>query len=142
MIQVTPTIAIDENEIQEEFIRASGPGGQNVNKVATAVQLRFDVAHSPSLPDDVRKRLISLVRGHITERGILIIDARRFRTQAVNRQDAVNRLVDFIRKAAQKPRIRYKTKPTFASKRHRLENKFHRARAKQLRRSTPETPEG
>ncbi len=142
MIQVTPSIAIDENEIQEEFIRASGPGGQNVNKVATAVQLRFDVAHSPSLSDDVRKRLISLARGHITEQGVLIIDARLFRTQAANRQDAINRLVVFIRKAAQKPQIRYKTKPTLASRRHRLENKIHHARTKQLRRSTPEAPDG
>ena len=140
MIQITPAIAIDENEIREEFIRASGPGGQNVNKVNTAVQLRFDVTHSPSLPEDVRKRLISLARGYITGQGVLIIDARRFRTQAANRQDAINRLIELIRKAAQKPRIRYKTKPTLASKRRRLENKSHHAMTKQLRRS--EAPDG
>ena len=114
MIQVTPAIAIDEGEIQEEFIRASGPGGQNVNKVATAVQLRFDVAHSPSLPDDVRQRLVRLAGRRMTEEGVLIIEARRFRTQARNRQDAVDRLVALIRKAAEKPISRRKTSPTAA----------------------------
>jgi len=142
MIQITPNIAIEENEIHEEFIRASGPGGQNVNKVNTAVQLRFDVAQTHSLPDDVRERLSSLARGHITEQGILIIDARRFRTQEANRRDAISRLVELIRKAAQKPRIRFKTKPTLASKERRLENKVQHARTKQLRRSTPDAPEG
>jgi len=94
MIQVTPAIAIGENELQEEFIRASGPGGQNVNKVSTAVRLRFDVANSRSLPEEVRIRLISLAGNQITEDGILIIDARRFRTQGRNREDATNRLVE------------------------------------------------
>jgi ribosome-associated protein len=140
MIQVTPGIAIAENEIQEEFIRAAGPGGQNVNKVATAVQLRFDVGHSPSLPEDVRRRLMSLARGYLTEQGVIIIAARRYRTQAANRQDALSRLIEFIRQAARKPRIRYKTKPTLASKKRRLENKIHRTKTKQLRR--PEAPEG
>lgn len=135
MIQITPAIAIDEGEIQEEFIRASGPGGQNVNKVATAVQLRFDVAHSPSLPDDVRQRLVRLAGRRMTEEGVLIIEARRFRTQARNRQDAVDRLVALIRKAAEKPRSRQKTSPTPTSKRQRLEAKRHRGEIKRLRRS-------
>ncbi len=142
MIQVTPTIAIDESEIQEEFIRASGPGGQNVNKVATAVQLRFDVANSRSLSDDVRERLIWLARGRITEKGVLIIDARRFRNQGANREDAVERLVDLIRKAAQKPKVRYKTRPTLGSKMRRLETKDRRAETKHLRRSMPEATDG
>jgi ribosome-associated protein len=102
MIRVTGTITIDEEEIHQQFIRASGPGGQNVNKVATAVQLRFDVAHSPSLPEDVRERLTRLAGKRLTKEGYLIIDARRFRTQEQNRQDSVARLVALIRQAAQR----------------------------------------
>jgi ribosome-associated protein len=135
MIPVTPRLSIDENEIQEAFIRASGPGGQNVNKVATAVQLRFDVARSPSLPADVRDRLIRLAGKKMTEGGVLLIEARRFRTQARNRQDALDRLIRLIRKAAEKPRIRRKTRPTLASKRRRMENKRRRGEAKRLRHS-------
>ncbi len=133
MIHITSTIAIDESQIQQEFIRTSGPGGQNVNKVATAVQLRFDVAHSPSLPDDVRNRLVSLAGRRVTKEGILIIDARRFRTQEQNRKDAIDRLVDLVRDAAQRPKIRRKTRSTLASKMRQLENKRHRAETKRMR---------
>ena len=142
MIQVTRTISIEENEIRQEFIQASGPGGQNVNKVATAVQLRFNVANSPSLPDEVRERLLSLTRRRITKEGVLVIDARRFRTQGANRQDAMERLVGLIRKAAQKRRIRRKTRPTLGSKMRRLEAKRRRAQTKRLRSQIPEAADG
>ena len=134
MIYVTPDISIDEREIQEDFIRASGPGGQNVNKVATAVQIRFHVGNSPSLPDDVRRRLLRLAGRRVTEDGLLIIHARRFRTQKQNRQDAIDRLVELIRKASKKPRPRRKTTPTHASRRRRLEAKRRHSRTKSLRR--------
>jgi len=133
MIQITSSIAIDESEIKEEFIRSSGPGGQNVNKVATTVQLRFDVANSPSIPDEVRERLISLARNRITEDGVLIINARRFRTQGRNRQDAIERLAGLIRRAAEKPRSRRKTRPTLTSKVRRLDGKHYHAKKKKSR---------
>jgi len=137
MIQVTPTLALDESELTLEFIRASGPGGQNVNKVATAVQLRFDVANSPSLTDDVRERLIRLAGRRMTKDGVLIIEARRFRTQEQNQQDAIERLVELVRQAAKKPRVRRRTRPTLASRRRRLEAKRRRSEKKRLRRSDP-----
>ena len=134
MIRITRNIAIDEREIQEDFVRASGPGGQNINKVATAVQLRFNVADSPSLPEDVRERLLRLGGKRVTEDGILIIDARRFRTQMRNREDAMDRLKALIRKAAFRPKSRQKTKPTRASREKRLNTKRHRSHTKQTRR--------
>ena len=134
MIRVTKDISLDEDEIKEEFIRSSGPGGQNVNKVATAVQLRFDVANSPSLPDDVRKRIVTIAGKRVTEDGVLIISARRYRSQDKNRKDASDRLLQLIRRAAMKPKIRRKTKPTIVSKQKRLESKRHRGLIKKSRR--------
>jgi ribosome-associated protein len=133
MIRINRDISINEREIGEEFIRSSGPGGQNVNKVATGVQLRFDVRNSPSLTDEVRQRLVKTAGRRMTMRGVLVIKAVRFRTQERNRQDALTRLKDLIRKAAQKPKKRRKTRPTAASKKKRLETKRRRGKAKGLR---------
>jgi ribosome-associated protein len=133
MLVVTPDIAIDEREIHEEFVRSSGPGGQNVNKVATAVKLRFNVAKSPSLPQPVRERLVRLAGKKITRDGVLIIDARRFRTQERNRKDAIERLLQLIRRAARKPKPRFKTKPSLASREKRLEKKRRRSTVKHRR---------
>ena len=133
MIEITPTLAIDESEVDLSFVQASGPGGQNVNKAATAVQLRFDVAGSPSLPEDVRQRLIHLAGKRITSDGVLVIDARQFRTQERNRQDALERLVELIQQAARQPRKRAKTQPSLRAKRRRLEQKRRRSQVKHLR---------
>lgn len=133
MIRITPNIAIDENEVHQAFIRSSGPGGQKVNKTATAVQLRFDMRNSPSVPDDIRERLIVLAGERATTDGVLIIDARRFRTQEQNRQDAVQRLVELVRKAIAKPKTRRLTRPTPVSRKRRLQAKRRRGEIKRIR---------
>ena len=137
MIPVTPTISLDDSEILETFIRGSGPGGQNVNKVATAVQLRFDVRRSPSLPEEVRLRLERLSGKRLTLEGVLVITAQRHRTQERNREDALNRLLDLIRQATERPKPRRPTRPTLASKKRRLEAKGRRAEVKRGRTGKP-----
>ena len=133
MLEITPNITIDESELDYNFVRASGPGGQHVNKAATAVQLRFDVSHSPSLPDDVRARLMRQAGNQINQDGVLIIDARQYRSQWRNRRDATERLVELVQRASKKPKRRRKTKPSRAAKERRLRNKRQRSETKRLR---------
>jgi ribosome-associated protein len=135
---VAQDITLDESEIEETFVRASGPGGQKVNKTATAVKLRFDVARSASLPEDVRRRLLQMAANRITQEGVLVIDARRFRTQEQNRRDARDRLVALIRRAARQPSRRRRTRPPAAAKRRRLQQKKRRAETKRLRKPPSE----
>jgi ribosome-associated protein len=132
-LQVTAQIVIGEHELDERFIHASGPGGQNVNKVATAVQLRFDVARSPSLPEDVRQRLMKLAGRRLTQDGVLVLTARNHRSQDRNREDARERLAELIREASVAPKPRRATRPSLAVKRRRLEAKSARAQLKRGR---------
>jgi ribosome-associated protein len=138
MIRITPSIALNDNEIEESFIRASGPGGQNVNKVASAVQLRFDARHSPSLPKEVRVRLTRMAGKRLTKDGVIVITAQRHRSQDHNRKDALDRLIDLIARAAIRPTLRKATTPTRASRRKRLAVKKHRGGIKRLRQGRPE----
>lgn len=133
MLEITDTLAIGDDELEFSYIRASGPGGQNVNKVSTAVQLRFDAAGSPSLPSDVKRRLLKLAGRRATLEGVIVIDARTERTQERNRQDAIGRLVDLIRRATVRPKPRKATRPTRASQQRRVDEKKRRGRLKRDR---------
>jgi ribosome-associated protein len=137
MIEITPSLHLDDSEISLEFIRASGPGGQNVNKVSTAVHLRFDLRNSPSLPADVKERLAKLAGSRITDEGILLIEAKSYRTQEQNRADALLRLTELIQKALKSPKKRHATRPTLASQAERIQAKKRRGAIKKLRRSFP-----
>ena len=132
MIEITPSLQIDERELQVDFIRASGPGGQNVNKVATAVQLRFDV-NASYMPEEAKARLIQIAGNRITSEGVLLIEAKRFRTQEQNREDAIHRFVELVRKSLVKPKARKNTKPTQSSKEERLKEKKRRSAIKKIR---------
>ena len=136
MIQITEDIAISESDIQVKFVRSTGPGGQNVNKVSTAAQLRFDLKNA-TLPESLRNRLISLAGKKMTEQGELLITASRFRTQDRNRQDAFDRLAALIRRATVPPKVRKPTLPTYASNERRLKSKRHRGKIKHIRKSNP-----
>jgi ribosome-associated protein len=133
MIEITPTFKVDERELQFEYIRASGPGGQNVNKVATAVQLRFDIKGS-ALPENAKARLRQIAGKRVTTEGVLVIEAKRFRTQEQNREDAIQRFIDLAKRSFEKPKARTKTKPTKTSKEKRLKEKKKRGEIKKNRR--------
>lgn len=141
MIEITPTLSIDDAEIQLDFIRSSGPGGQNVNKVASGVQLRFNVDASTTLPEEVKQRLRAIARNRITEDGILIIEAKRFRSQEQNRVDAIARLAALIQQATEAPKPRKKTRPSAAANARRIEDKRQRGAIKRMRRFVREDRE-
>ncbi|MBI1213801.1 MAG: aminoacyl-tRNA hydrolase [Alphaproteobacteria bacterium] len=134
MIRITDSIAIDEGEIEETFVRSSGPGGQNVNKLATSVQLRFDIRRSPNLPEDVRARAERLAGRRLTKDGVLVLIAQQYRTQERNRADALERLVTLLQQAATRPKARKATRPTRASRERRIETKKRRSTVKRMRR--------
>jgi ribosome-associated protein len=138
MIEVSSNVKIDESEIQYDFIRASGPGGQNVNKVASSVQLRFDIRNSPSLEPDVKERLIKLAGSRVTDDGILIIEAKKYRTQEQNRYDATQRLIAWVQKALEKPKVRRATRPSLTAKAARVGDKKKRGEIKKTRRFNQE----
>lgn len=138
MIEVSSNVKIDESEIQYEFIRASGPGGQNVNKVASSVQLRFDIRNSPSLESEVKERLIKLTGSRVTDDGILIIEAKKYRTQEQNRYDATQRLIAWVQKALEKPKVRRATRPSLTAKAARVGDKKKRGEIKKTRRFNQE----
>ncbi len=133
MLQITSSVQIDERELQFEHVRASGPGGQNINKVATGIQLRFDITNSPSLASDLKGRLIRLAGKRVSTDGVLVIEAKRFRTQEANREDAVQRFVELVQRASVKPKKRLRTKPTKASLEKRLKEKKQRGKVKKIR---------
>lgn len=137
MIEITPTLQLDESELQMDFVRASGPGGQNVNKVSTAAQLRFDVIGSPNLPVEVKERLMKLAGSRVTEDGILIIEARRYRSQEQNRLDAIARLVTLVQQALEEPKVRRKTRPSRTSSAARVDEKKRRGGIKRTRQFKP-----
>src|SRR5574340_1260501 len=138
MIEITPTFSLDERELTFDFIRSSGPGGQNVNKVSSGVQLRYDTAQSTTLPPEVRKRLTKLAGSRVTEDGIILIEAKRYRTQEQNRADAVDRLVLLLHQAFEPPKVRKPTRPGTTARAARVADKRHRGALKRIRRYNPD----